>query len=63
MAARSVTLTRTLFIIGLIAAILFIAEIGKESIGLRVILNALLCLIAWVLFTVRDRYAVLIVAS
>ncbi|MFN8598486.1 MAG: lysoplasmalogenase [Anaerolineae bacterium] len=65
MPTRSVTLTRVLFIVGLIAAILFIAEIGKESIGLRVILKStpLLCLIAWVLITVRDRYAVLIVAG
>ena len=63
MPTRSVTLTRALFIIGLIAAILFIAEIGHESMGLRVILKStpLLSLIAWVLMTVRDRYALLIV--
>jgi uncharacterized membrane protein YhhN len=50
---------------GLIAAVLFIASVGKDIVWLRVILKAmpLVCLIGWVLTMRRDRYATLILAG
>jgi len=54
-----------LLIIGLIAAALFIADVGRTVVSLRVSLKSipLVCLIAWVLLTARDRYASLILAG
>ena len=54
-----------LLIIGLIAAALFIANVGQDVVWLRVSLKSipLICLIAWVLLTARDRYASLILAG
>lgn len=51
--------------VGLISALLFIAEVGKESVVTRVIFKnvPLLCLMAWVRLTARDRYANLILAG
>ncbi len=65
MVARSTRISRVLLVIGLISALLFIAEVGKESVVVRVILKSvpLLCLIAWVRLATRDRYATLILAG
>ncbi len=54
-----------LLIIGWVAALLFIVGVGKETLGLRVILKALpvTCLAVWVLITARDRYASFILAG
>lgn len=63
--ARSRLLQYGLLVIGLSAALLFIAEVGKDQVALRVILKGvpLLCLIAWVRLTARDCYATLILAG
>lgn len=57
--------SNVLLIIGLIAAALFIADVGHAVVWLRVILKSLplVCLIVWVLLTARDRYASLIFAG
>jgi uncharacterized membrane protein YhhN len=54
-----------LLIIGLITAMLFMADVGKEVVWLRVILKVmpLTCLIGWVVATARDGYARLILAG
>ncbi len=54
-----------LLAIGLISALVYIAGAGKSSIVLSVILKSvpLLCLMAWVRLTGRDRYAALIFAG
>jgi len=54
-----------LLIIGLIAAALFIVDVGRDVVWLRVIVKSipLVCLIVWVLLTARDRYASLILAG
>jgi alkenylglycerophosphocholine/alkenylglycerophosphoethanolamine hydrolase len=58
-------LQSVLFIVGLISALLFIAEVGHDSVVARVILKSvpLLCLIVWVRLIARDRYANLILAG
>jgi alkenylglycerophosphocholine/alkenylglycerophosphoethanolamine hydrolase len=63
--ARSRSVQSALLIIGLISALLFIAEVGKPFVVVRVILKSvpLLCLMAWVRLTARDRYAALILAG
>jgi alkenylglycerophosphocholine/alkenylglycerophosphoethanolamine hydrolase len=63
--SRTRSVSFALLAIGLISALLFIAEVGKELVVVRVILKSvpLLCLIAWVRFTARDRYATLIFAG
>jgi alkenylglycerophosphocholine/alkenylglycerophosphoethanolamine hydrolase len=63
--SRTRPLQFVLLAIGLITALLFIAGVGKESVVVRVILKSapLLCLIAWVRWTARDRYATLILAG
>ncbi len=54
-----------LLIIGLIAAVLFIADVGKDVVWVRVILKSipLVCLIGWVLAVTHDRYAMLVLAG
>jgi uncharacterized membrane protein YhhN len=54
-----------LLIIGLIAAVLFIADVGHAVVWLRVILKSipLVCLIGWVVTVTHDRYAMLILAG
>jgi alkenylglycerophosphocholine hydrolase len=63
--ARSRPLQWALLAVGLISALLFIAEVGKDSVVARVILKSvpLLCLMAWVRLTAHDRYANLILAG
>ncbi len=63
--ARSHSVQHALLIIGLISALLFIGEVGKAFVAVRVILKSvpLLCLMAWVRLTARDRYANLILAG
>jgi alkenylglycerophosphocholine/alkenylglycerophosphoethanolamine hydrolase len=63
--SRTRPLQFALLAVGLIAALLFIADVGKESVTARVILKSLplLCLIAWVRLTARDRYATLILVG
>lgn len=65
MPSRATWLERGLLIIGVISALLFIAEAGKEFVAVRVILKSapLLCLMAWVRLTARDRYANLILVG
>lgn len=63
--SRTRPLQSVLLAVGLITALLFIAEVGKDQVVVRVILKSvpLLCLIAWVRLTARDRYASLILAG
>ncbi|MBI5567533.1 MAG: lysoplasmalogenase [Chloroflexi bacterium] len=63
--SRSRPLQFALLAIGLISALLFIAEVGKAFVVVRVILKSvpLLCLMVWVRLTARDRYANLILAG
>jgi alkenylglycerophosphocholine/alkenylglycerophosphoethanolamine hydrolase len=51
--------------VGLISALLFITEVGKDSVVARVIFKSvpLLCLVIWVRVMARDRYATLILAG
>lgn len=65
MPSRSTWLGRGLLIIGVISALLFIAEAGKEFVAVRVILKSapLLCLMVWARLTARDRYANLILVG
>jgi len=65
MPSRSTWVSRILLIIGLISALLYIAEVGQALVGVRVILKSvpLLCLMVWVRLTARDRYANLILAG
>lgn len=65
MPSRATWLERGLLIIGVISALAFIAEVGKESVAVRVILKSapLVCLMVWVRLTARDRYATLIFAG
>ena len=50
---------------GVIAALLFIADVGKDSVVARVILKSvpLLCLIVWVRWAAHDHYATFILAG
>jgi uncharacterized membrane protein YhhN len=63
--SRTRPLQFALLAVGLVTALLFIAEVGRDSVVVRVILKSapLLCLIAWVRLTARDRYATLILAG
>lgn len=62
MPARSTWVARGVLFIGLISALLYIADAGKFSVVLSVILKSvpLLGLMVWVRLTARDRYANLI---
>lgn len=62
MPARSTWVARGVLFIGLISALLYIADAGKSSVVLSVILKSvpLLGLMVWGRLTARDRYANLI---
>lgn len=65
MPARSTWVARGVLFIGLISALLYIADAGKSSVVLSVILKSvpLLGLMVWVRLTARDRYANLILSG
>ena len=65
MPARSTWVARGVLFIGLISALLYIADAGKFSVVLSVILKSvpLLGLMVWVRLTARDRYANLILSG
>jgi alkenylglycerophosphocholine/alkenylglycerophosphoethanolamine hydrolase len=63
--SRTRALQYGLLAAGLISAVLFVADVGKESVVVRVVLKSvpLLCLIIWARLTARDRYAALILVG
>ena len=65
MPPRFAWVARAWLIISLMAALLFIAEVGRDSVTARVILKTLpvFGLIGWALSAAHDRYARLIVAG
>lgn len=65
MPSRSTWIARGLLIIGVVSAVLYMAEVGQGSVTLRVILKTLplFGLMGWVLGAARDRYATLILAG
>jgi uncharacterized membrane protein YhhN len=65
MPSRSTWIARGLLIIGVVSAVLYLAEVGQGSVTLRVILKTLplFSLMGWVLGAARERYATLILAG